>query len=231
MSELFDWYTTKAVKNAFPEESPYPYDATKIQVNSRILVCGTTGSRETQALLHYIRLSPGTFSKVFIYTKEREVLYDVLIDKLTGSVSFSTDLGELPSLKQLRELEEDPTDRMLVVIDDYMTTLKRYPHVADYFIYGRKKNITLFCLAQNYYTVPKELRSQMTYLLLFTMVQQKDIKLIISEFDTKDKQLLDIYTDATREPLGFLKLQTGRCPINERFSKGFTNFYRIKDEP
>ena len=167
---------------------------------------------------------------MFIYTTEREVLYDVLIGKLTGSVGFSTGLGELPSLKKKRENEEDPTDRYLVVIDDYMTELKRYPHVTDYFIYGRKKHVTLFCLAQNYCTVPKELRSQMTYLLLFTMTQAKDIKLIVSEFDTRDKKLLEMYEDATREPLGFLKIQTGRCPLNERFSKGFTNFYKLKDE-
>jgi hypothetical protein len=201
-----------------------------MKVNSRSLIVGTTGSGKTQALLHYIRLSPGTFSKIFIYTKERETLYDVLIDKLQGSVTFSTNLGDLPPLKKMREDEEDPTDRILVVIDDYMTELHRYPNVMDYFTYGRKKNITLFCLAQNYFSIPKPLRSQMTYLLLFAMTQQKDIKMIVSEFDTRDKQLLDMYEDATREPLGFLKIQTGRCPINERFSKGFTNFYRLKDD-
>ena len=60
--------------------------------------------------------------------------------------------------------------------------------------------------------------------------QQNDINMICSEFDKKDKILRDIYTDATKQPLTFLKIVTGRCEPNKGFSKGFKKYYKIDDD-
>jgi hypothetical protein len=227
--ELFNWFDTKGVKKLLPKEEPYPFEDTQIKINSRILCVGSTNTGKTQSLIHYINKIPETFSKIFVYYKESEHLYDFLRERLKGKIEFHTSLADLPTLANMRKDAED-TDRYLVVLDDYMMELKNYKNVADYFIYGRKKNITLFCLAQNHYTIPKVLRSQMTCLLLFAMTQQKDKNLILSEFDTEDKQLRNIYDDATKVKLSFLKIQTGQCPPNKRFSKGFTKFFTIENE-
>ena len=228
-TELFNWFDLKEVQDMGPKEEPYPYENTHIKINSRILCVGTTGSGKTSALLHYIHLMPGTFNKIIVYYKEREKLYDYLEKKLKGGIEFHNSLADLPTLAEMRKNAKE-ADRYLVVLDDYMMELNKYKNVADYFIYGRKKNITLFCLAQNYYTVPKPLRSQMTYLLLFFMTQQKDIKMVLSDFDTKDKVLYDIYQDAIEKDGSFLKITVGKSSPNERFSKGFTNFYTIKKD-
>lgn len=209
-----------------PKEEPYPFEATQIKINSRILCTGSTGSGKTQGLLHYIRLSPNTFRKVIVFYKESEPLYELLADKLKGNIEFHTSLSELPTLKEFTK-DNEKGDRTLLVIDDFMSEIKNYRNVVDYFTYGRKKGITLFLLSQNYYTIPKELRSQITYNLFFSMVQQKDINLIMSEYDTEDKVLKKIYEEAISTPNGFLKVQTGNVPLSRKFSKGFTNFYNI----
>lgn len=227
---LFNWKDTKDYKKIIKEEEePYPYENTHIKINSRILCCGTTGSGKTFSLLHYIRLMPNTFEKIIVFYKESEPVYEYLEKKLKDNIEFHTSLNDLPTLKVLRE-DYHKNDRILLVFDDYMMELdsKKYPNVNDYFIYGRKKQITLFLLSQDYYTIPKVLRNQMTYLLLFEMTQKNDKKLIMSQFDTKDKVLEDIYKDATSKPGGFLKIQTGACHPNEKFSEGFTNFYIIE---
>ena len=229
--ELFDWYKSKAMKKFVKKQSDYPFEATQIEVNSRILVCGTTGSGKTQALLHYIRLSPNTFSRIIIHTKEHEDIYDMLQDKLKGNVEIHyNSLGSLPSLKKLRENMDDD-ERVLLVIDDYMCDLgktNKYPNVTDYLTYGRKKNITLFCLSQGYYEISKTLRNQMTYILLFTLPQMNDVKAILRQFDTQDKVLENLYEDATKEHLSFLKINTKKVEPNKKFSKGFTKFYKIE---
>lgn len=230
--ELFNWYEHKSFKKAMQKEEPYPYENTMIKINSRLLCCGMTGSGKTQALLHYIRLMPDTFARIIVFYKQSETAYDVLGDNLKkGAIEFHSSLSELPTLKKMRE-DAEPEDRYLLVFDDYMMELAKgkYANVSDYFIYGRKQNITLFCLTQDYFTIPKPLRNQMTYLLLFQMAQQRDIKLIVSEFDTKEKIVEGLYHDAISQELGFLKINTTRCPKNEKFSKGFTNFYIIDDE-
>ena len=118
------------------------------------------------------------------------------------------------------------------VAHDYMSDLSsksnKFPNVTDYLTYGRKRGITLFLLSQGYYEISKTLRNQMTYILLFTLPQMRDVKAILSQFDTQDKILQDIYEDATKEHLSFLKINTKKVDPNKRFSKGFTKFYTIE---
>lgn len=230
-NELFNWYETKAMKEIVEKEEPYPFENTQIRVSSRILCVGSTNSCKTQSLLHYIRLSPGTFSKIIVFHKESEPLYQLLERALGDAIEFHTSLSDLPTLRDMRK-DYTKGQRILLVFDDFMMELasQRFKNVNDYFIYGRKKNITIFCISQNYFSIPKVLRNQMTYLLLFSMVQQRDIKMMLSDYDTEDKQLLGIYKDAIKEQGSFLKIQTGRVEDeNKRFSKGFTNFYKIAD--
>lgn len=221
--DLFNWYNTKAMKKIMPEEEKYDYEATGIKPNSRILCVGTTGSGKTQALLHYVRLSPFLFSRIIVFYKESEYMYELLNTSLNHQVEFHNDLKQLPKLTDMRK-DMDPKERILLVLDDWMLELKNYPNVNDYLIYGRKKNITLFCLAQNYFTIPKVLRNQMTYLLLFEMVQKKDINLILSEYDNENKELLPIYKSIIKQPLNFMKIQTVSCDANKKISRNFTDY-------
>jgi hypothetical protein len=222
--DLFNWFDTKAMKSILPKDPKYDFTDTGIAPNSRILSVGSTSSGKTMSLLHYIRLSPDLFSRIIVFYKESEDLYKLLDKAMKGRVEFHSTLSELPTLKDLRK-DMEPAERILLVLDDCMLELKSYPNINDYFIYGRKKGITLFCLAQNYYSIPKVLRNQMSYLLLFRMNQQKDINLILSEFDNKEKQLLPIYKEIIKQPLSFLKITTAVCPDDKKISRNFTDYY------
>lgn len=224
--ELFNWYETKQMKELLPKSKPYDYSKTGIEPNSRILCCGTTGSGKTQALLHYIRLSPKLFSRIIVFYKESEKMYELLQVAMKGNVEFHSDLSELPKLKDLRK-DMDDEERVLLVLDDWMMELcsKQYKSVIpDYFIYGRKKGITMFLLCQSYFVVPKYLRSQMTYLILFEMISKRDINLIISDFDNKRKELLPIYKKIVKTPLNFMKIEVRTNKKFPKLSEGFTNY-------
>ena len=222
--DLFNLYDTKAMKDILPKEAKYDYSSTGIAPNSRILSVGSTSSGKTQSLIWYLIKSPELFSRIIVFYKETEDLYKLMAKGLKGRVEFHSTLKELPTLKDLRK-DMDESERILLVLDDCMLELKNYPNINDYFIYGRKKNITLFCLAQNYYSIPKVLRNQMSYLLLFRMNQQKDINLILSEFDNKEKELGPIYKSIIKKPLNFLKITTAVCPDETKISRNFTDYY------
>jgi len=221
--KLINWYDTKAMKKIMPEQDNYDYSKTGIKPNSRILCVGTTGSGKTQALLHYIQLSPNCFSRIIVFYKESEYMYELLNKSLDNQVEFHDNLRDLPRLKDLRK-DMDENERILLVLDDWMLELKNFPNVNDYLIYGRKKNITLFCLSQDYYRIPKVLRNQMTYLLLFEMVQKKDVNLILSEYDNKEKELLPIFKKIISTPLQFMKIQTVCGEKNKKISRNFTDY-------
>lgn len=217
-----------------PKQLPYPFEDTQMEVNKRTLVCGTTGSGKTNALLEYLDLSPRTFAKVIVCHKEEEALYSALQDALEGKVTFYTDLAKLPKLTTLRE-DMDDQARVLLVIDDYVTQLgdSKYAHINEYFIRGRKKNVTVFCLCQSYYAVPKIIRQQMSYLLLFRITSRRDLDLIMDDFSSPDvpKELLrKMYKAATKENLNFFKINCEQCPLSRKFSRNFTEFFEIQGE-
>ena len=54
--------------------------------------------------------------------------------------------------------------------------------------------------------------------------------MVLSDFDTKDKILNDIYENVVEEDGSFLKIKVAKALPNKRFSKGFTNFYTIKKD-
>ena len=74
---LFNWYETKQMKE-FLQKDDYDYSATGIKPSSRTLITGATGTGKTQALLHYLRLSPNCFSKIMVFYKEVEPAYELL---------------------------------------------------------------------------------------------------------------------------------------------------------
>ena len=227
--EAINWYETAAMKKHLQYQEPYPFDATQIKVNSRILVCGTSGSGKTSCIATYLEKSPNTFAHIIVVHKEAEAIYDMLQEELEGAITFYTDLGKLPTLKKLRE-KMDKDERILLVIDDWVTDLHKFPNVKDYFIYGRRQQIQIMCLVQSYYTTPKVLRSQMSYLLLFKITSKKDLNLILSDHLAGDLDIADVkqlYEDATDSNLDFFKINCNTCPLNEKYSKNFTGFYKI----
>ena len=227
-SKLFNWYEVddKEMKGLLKQDY-YDFSQTVIKPNSRILSCGTTGSGKTNNLLTYISLNPGLFSKIMIFYKEKETLYTYLEKKMEKQdVTFHSKLSDLPKLKKLRENMEEE-DRILIVLDDWVMELKDYPQINDYFIYGRKKNVTIFILSQSFFEVPKVLRQQMTYCLFHKMTMKNDINLIVSNYDTEDKKVKSMYTDAIGKQHGFLKIACNETDLNRKYSSGFTDFYEI----
>ena len=200
------------------------FENTQIRPGSRILCVGNN----KHTLLHYIHKSPYTFSKMFIYHKHDSMLYDLLKEQLGDQVEFHTSLAELPTITDMRKDAHD--DERYLVVFDCMTEIERNPIAIDYFLYSRPNNITLFCMTKSRCSmIPPIIRSNMHYLLLSKITNQKDWNLILSEFDTEDKQLRDFYKNATKENLSFLKIDTGQCESNKRFSKCFKDFYKVYD--
>jgi hypothetical protein len=229
MPEFTNFYTHPKMKQYLKKGNNPHFENTHIDLNSRVLIVGASGTGKTNALVQYIALSPNTYSKVIIVLKEMEPLYDFLQEGLKKNITILTDLGKLPTLQKLRENMEKE-EEILLVIDDWVNDIHKYPVVNDIFIRGRKCGITTFFLAQSYYRVPKIIRQQMSFLILLKMSSAKDIQLILSDFALKDKdRLREIYEDATRQNLNFLKINcSGGVNINEKFSHNWTDFYTIE---
>ena len=142
-----------------------------------------------------------------------------------NKIEFHYNLAELKTLKALRQ-DMNPEERICLVMDDFMVEIasNKYPNVVDYFTRGRKCGITLFLLSQNFYTIKKQIRNQITYFLFFKMTSKRDVNLIMSEYDNSNKELIKIYNKITETPLQFLKIQATVCDEATKVSRNFTDY-------
>jgi hypothetical protein len=221
-------YETKGIKKYLTKKTNPSFDKTQIELNSRILIVGASGSGKTNALANYLVSSPNTYAKIHIVYKDSEPIYDLMKEKLKKNVVFYTSPGDLPTLKEMRKDHED-SDNILLVIDDWVDQAASFPNMSDIFIRGRKFITTIF-ITQSYYKVPKIWRSQLTYLILLKLSSNKDLKLVLSDYSLglELEQLVSLYKQSTDQKFSFFKLDINSSDVNKKYSKNFKEFYKIE---
>ena len=226
---MINFYENKGIKKYLTKSDNPHFEETQIKVDTRILIIGSSGSGKTNLLMNYIKLSPNTFSHIHVVFKTFEPLYELLKEKLAEShgVTFYDDINKLPDLEKI---QKEKGDQQLIVFDDQINESKKLnTKVAEYFIRGRKKNLTMFFISQSFFKIPKLIRQQMQYLCLLKMSSGKDLRLIVSDFalGLEIDQLQEIYKNATKEQFNFSKINIDEGDANKKFSLNFKDFYSI----
>lgn len=233
-SGLINFYELPEVKSNLYQHYNPNFDKTQIKIPARIGVIAASGGGKTQFVMNFIRLmsmGQGTFSHIHVVHKIDEDLYDFLRDKCKDKITFYKRLCDLPEPKDLKPKEGD-VGHQLVIFDDLIAE-KNQKKIEDYFIYGRKINNLVGCtciyISQRYFAIPKTIRAQFNYLILLKIREKKDVKLILAEISTglDMNDFMDIYNDATKEPLNFLKVDCTTSDNDKLLSKNFTQFYEF----
>lgn len=232
---LTNLYESHCVKKHCVKKKCPSFANTQMCLNARSIVVGGSSSGKTHALFHYLLKSPNTYAKVIIVNKGiDEPLYQTMRDKLKGNIQFYL-LPELPTVNELYKLKDDDKAEWLVVFDDLVNDLddkKSLQKVSNYYITGRKLGFTMFFLTQSYFKTPKILRLNSTYIILLKLSSNRDLNLIIPDFQLgiEKKELEQIYQVATKKKFDFLKIDTDSTDPNKKFSHNFTSFFKVSEE-
>ena len=100
--------------------------------------------------------------------------------------------------------------KVLIVFDDMIADMinnkKLNPIVTEFFIRGRKRNISIVFIMQSYFKVPKDIRLNSTYFFIMKILNKRELQQIAlnhsSDIDFKD--FMKIYKESTKEPYSFL---------------------------
>jgi ABC-type dipeptide/oligopeptide/nickel transport system ATPase subunit len=188
MSDTIEnYYECKLAKKLQKQRVINPCEkTTDIEYGSRVLLVEPSGSGKTTIVCEYLARASGCFHRVWFLVKQPdEPLYELIKKSAAGDVRFISTLTDFPSLNPknsnfVREsLQEN--QQVLLVVDDFLLEAAKSKEFSQYFIRGRKMGCTLFFLSQDYYTVPKLLRQQITHLLLLKISNQRDISSILKE--------------------------------------------------
>ena len=125
--------------------------------------------------------------------------------------------------------------KILIVFNDMIAdimTNKRFQGITkELFIRCRKLNISLVFITQSYFSVPKDVRLNLTHYLIMKINNRKELQNIAINHsaDIDYKYFLKIYRECTKEPYSFLTIDT-TLPASDslRFRKNL--FWSYKND-
>lgn len=215
MSGPTNFYTSMEKKYIGPKNKQYGnFKQINIETPMRMIICGKSGSMKTNTLINIIR-DIDAFDRIYLICKNLDQpLYKMLIDKmkaLSTKVAYdvltaSENIDQTPDVDKLHA--EFPNENILIIFDDIITeSSKKLKLVSDVYVRGRSLNISVITISQSYFALPKILRSNADYLILKSVIG-RDLSRILSEYalDVDKKELLEMYTYATKKPTDFFMI-------------------------
>ncbi len=148
----------------------------------RINVVGSSGSGKTQCVMNLIKFF-NCFNRVYLFVgDDNEALYHYLIDcvrKTCGknNIFVSNTLDDVPEIHEF-----DPSYNNLVIIDDLINEKNNKDiNALNLFTNGRKQNVSVIYVSQDYFKINKTLRKNCNVICLCRFDDQKDLQLILSK--------------------------------------------------
>jgi hypothetical protein len=218
-----NFYSRKEVKKYVVKTENPNYDLHHFDTPFRSLVVAPSGSEKSNFITNF--KGKGTFDNVYIFCKSRdEPLYQFLGDKSKGLIEIHENLDKLPALIELK-----PSEQTLLIFDDFITDIKKFPIISEYFISGRKRGCSLMCLSQSYYGTPKIIRQNVNFCVILKLGGSRDINSIMRECSVgiNKEDLLSIYKEATKDKFDCLKINLDKNG-NERYKKNFLEYFEVE---
>ena len=180
-----------------------------------------SGWRQTSTLLNLIN-EQDDIDKVYLYAKDLiERKYEFLIKKQknAGTKNLNDPSAFTECSYTMDDVYENIDDynlsrkrTILIVFDDIiahiMSNKKFQAIIKELFIRCRKLNIWLVFITQSYFSVPKDVRLNLTHYLIMKINPRKELQNIAinhsADIDYKD--FMKIYRECTRKPYSFLTI-------------------------
>ena len=185
----------------------------------RILTVVGSGAGKTNALLNLINNQPD-IDKIYLSAKDRyEAKYQYLINKREkvglnhfndpkAFMEYSSDMQDV--YKNIEDYNPIKKRKILIVFDDMIADMinnnKLNPIVTEWFIRGRKLNISIVFIIQSYFKVPKDVRLNSTHFFIMKIPNKRKLQQIALNHssDINFKDFMNIYKKCAAEPYSFL---------------------------
>ena len=176
----------------------------------RILIIGGSNSVKTNALLNLINNQPD-IDKIYLYEKdpcEKKSKYLINKREKVGLNHFNDPKAFMEYSDDMQDVyksieDYNPIKKRKVLIDDMIADMinnnKSNPIVTEFFIRGRKLNISSVFITQSYFKVPKDVRLNSTHFFIMKIPNKRGLQQIAinhsSDVDFKD--FMKIYKKCT----------------------------------
>ena len=192
---------------------------TNMSIPWRGVIVGSSGSGKSNLILNLIKFHSKVYDLIVLVIKNSdEPLYNYLKTKIAPEnliiIEDQANLGPPENYKSEKQT--------LVIIDD-MCLEKDQSKFTEFFIRGRKLNISTVYLTQSYIKCDITIRRNANYIFLKKIPNNRDITTLLNDFSINvDKQnMLKAYKECTEDHvLGFMMIDVNAIDT-ERFRCGF----------
>ena len=154
-----------------------------------------------------------------MYAKDPyECKYQYLINKRDGAginhfrdpnafIEYSNDMCNI--YKNINHYNPDKENKILIVFDDMIADMiknkKLNSIVTEFFIRGKKLDISLVFITQSYFKVPKDVRLNTTCFFITNILNKRELQqtAINHSSDISTEDFVNIYGRCTAEPYSF----------------------------
>lgn len=180
----------------------------------RAVFVGPSGSGKSSSLLGFLVAFSGTFSRIILCCQDsNEPLYNYLKMKMP-EIEFFEGIDNIPDIN---DVEVD--GQTLIIFDDFASeSRKKHAPIEEYFLRGRKKNISSIYLSQNFFNLSKLIRGNLSHCIFKTLSNVQDLKLCIRQYSLGDLEgILNLYKFCNQEFENFFLMSL----IDGKMYKGF----------
>lgn len=229
-------YTTNDFKKTMKdEEDDKPLNPnfmnTNLQMNQHFGIFGGTGSGKSNFLVNYLLATPECFKKVYIFTNSSEKCYNYLKKKLKENLEiyyYSSDLSKL----NFDEIKKEPYEK-LIVFDDFIGLNKSViDEIKKFATVGRKHKMTLHFLSQDYTSLDKVIRKNLSYIVLCRLADKTNLKMIITKLNVNvslpSLTIEKIINNALSVKMNVCLIDLTPQPINLIFRRNIYDFYQFE---
>lgn len=225
----------------------------------RMLVIGPSGCGKSNVVMNLV-IDYLVFDKVYIYARDiTEDKYKLLMDfyamvddEINKKISknSSHENGEPWQTAVIENVDNDSTIidtndldenlRNLVILDDLVSLGPRKQRkVEDLFIRCRKRNCSVIYIGQMFYSIPRSIRLQANYVILFSVCDGNEIQQLSRTFRLKigGDEFRRLYCEIVEEPYSFMYIDVNATDLPLHIRKGFdgildmSSFIRGKPRP
>jgi len=200
-----------------------------IDIPFRMCVVAPSGSGKTNFVMNIIKVfseGKGTFTDITIITRNKdEPLYNWLSVQ-NESIQVKEGMTNNPKLD-----DYDKEYNHLLIWDDLVLSKNLEP-VCEYYLRARKKNVSLMFLSQSYADIPRTIRKNSDYLILFDLGgSTREQNYILKEWsnDLDKDELRAIYNEAVSVPLRPLIIKGGKVARDKKYRRGFLEYYNVDE--
>lgn len=214
-------------------EQPFP------QHHFRMIINGGSGCGKTNIIFENLLKGEIKYDKLYIYARNLyECKYEFLI-KHHAKMAEEMGLG----LEDLIEVGDRPEDIIavdqldkskmnVVIFDDWIADKKvMNTIIRDHWIRGRKHSASYIFISQDYFNIPKEIRGNSDYFILFKNLPRQQRQINVDMADVIDPDIFkQLYKDATKKRFTWMLVDKKTMEDHMRFRKGYDGFLEIEED-